>query len=45
MANLHVALMNRMGARPDRWADSTGELAGLADPDFPSPVQDPPVEA
>ena len=45
MANLHVALMNRMGARPDRWADSTGELAGLADPDFPSPMQDPPVEA
>lgn len=30
MANLHVALMNRMGAPQEHWADSTGELAGLS---------------
>ena len=29
MANLHVSVMNRMGVKTDRFADSTGELAGL----------------
>ncbi|MEI6356465.1 MAG: DUF1552 domain-containing protein, partial [Verrucomicrobiota bacterium] len=30
MANLHVSVMNRMGVKTARFADSTGELAGLA---------------
>ena len=34
MANLHVGLMNRMGVPTERFADSTGELKGLSDPDF-----------
>lgn len=37
MANLHVSLMNRMGASTESWADSTGELAGLGDPAFAGP--------
>jgi Protein of unknown function (DUF1552) len=37
MANLHVSLMNRMGAPAEHWSDSTGELAGLGDPAFLSP--------
>lgn len=31
MANLHVALLKRMGVQPEQWADSTGELAGLGE--------------
>ena len=34
MANLHLGLMRRFGVRADAFADSTGELTGLADPDF-----------
>jgi Protein of unknown function (DUF1552) len=34
MTNLHVALMKRMGAAQEKFADSTGELAGLADPAY-----------
>lgn len=34
MANLHVALLRRMGIGAERFADSTGELAGLNDPAF-----------
>ncbi len=34
MANLHVALLRRMGVGTDRFADSTGELAGLNDPTY-----------
>ncbi len=34
MANLHLGLLRRMGVKPDRFADSTGELAGLDDPAF-----------
>ncbi len=30
MANLHVALLNRMGVKVDQFADSTGALPGLA---------------
>ncbi len=35
-ANLHVSLLNRVGAPVERFADSTGELPGLADPNFAS---------
>ena len=35
MANLHVSLLNRMGAQTEKFADSTGELAGLNDADYP----------
>ena len=31
MANLHLALLKRMGVPAQSWADSTGELAGLGD--------------
>ncbi len=34
MANLHVGLLRRMGVKADQFADSTGELAGLADPSY-----------
>jgi hypothetical protein len=34
MANLHVGLLNRMGVPTERFADSTGELAGLNSADF-----------
>ena len=34
MANLHVSLLNRMGAQTEKFADSTGELAGLNDPNY-----------
>jgi hypothetical protein len=34
MANLHLGLLRRMGVKADRFADSTGELAGLDDPAF-----------
>lgn len=34
MANLHLGLLRRMGVKADRFADSTGELAGLNDPAF-----------
>ncbi len=34
MANLHLALLNRCGAPATSFADSTGELEGIADPDF-----------
>ena len=36
MANLHLALLNRMGVPARSWADSTGELAGLGDPVSPA---------
>jgi hypothetical protein len=36
MANLHLALLNRMGVSARSWADSTGELAGLGDPISPA---------
>jgi len=31
MANLHLALLRRFGVKADKFADSTGELAGLSD--------------
>ncbi len=34
MSNLHLSLLHRMGISTDRFADSTGELAGLSDPGF-----------
>jgi len=34
LTNLYVGLLNRMGTPVDRFADSTGELAGLSDPDY-----------
>jgi Protein of unknown function (DUF1552) len=34
MANLHVGLLRRMGVKADHFADSTGELAGLADASY-----------
>jgi hypothetical protein len=34
MANLHVGLLNRMGVPTEKFADSTGELKGLSDPNF-----------
>lgn len=34
LTNLFVGLLNRMGAPTDRFSDSTGELAGLSDPEF-----------
>lgn len=34
MANLHVALLRRAGVAVDRFADSTEELPGLADPGY-----------
>ena len=34
MANLHLGLLRRFGVRADKFADSTGELAGLSDPNF-----------
>jgi hypothetical protein len=39
MANLHVGLLRRMGVKADRFADSTGELAGLADANYAGAVQ------
>lgn len=34
MANLHLSLLRRFGLPVEHFADSTGELAGLDDPDF-----------
>ncbi len=34
LCNLYVGMLNRMGAPVERFADSTGELKGLGDPDF-----------
>ncbi len=34
MANLHLALLRRAGLDLERFADSTGELAGLGDPTY-----------
>ncbi len=34
LSNLYVGMLNRMGTPVERFADSTGELAGLNDPDF-----------
>jgi hypothetical protein len=34
LSNLWCSMLNRMGAPVDRFADSTGELKGLADPNF-----------
>jgi hypothetical protein len=34
MANLHLALIRRMGVARERFADSSAELAGLADPTY-----------
>ena len=34
LCDLYVSMLNRMGAPVDNFADSTGELPGLADPDF-----------
>lgn len=34
LSNLYVGLLKRAGAPVDQFADSTGELPGLADPDF-----------
>ena len=34
LTNLYVAMLNRMGTPVERFSDSTGELAGLNDPDF-----------
>ncbi len=34
MANLHLGLLRRMGVNAERFADSTGELAGLSNGDF-----------
>ena len=36
MANLHRAIMSRMGIPEDKFADATEELAGLNDPSFVS---------
>lgn len=34
LCNLYVGMLNRIGAPVDRFADSTGELKGLSDPEF-----------
>ena len=34
LTNLYVAMLNRMGTPVEKFSDSTGELAGLSDPDF-----------
>jgi hypothetical protein len=34
LCNLYVGMLKRAGAPVERFADSTGELPGLADPDF-----------
>ena len=34
MANLHLSLLRSMGAKADRFADSTGVLEGIANPDY-----------
>ena len=34
MANLHLGLLRRFGVRAEAFADSTGELPGLSDPDY-----------
>jgi hypothetical protein len=39
MANLHVGLLRRMGVKAERFADSTGELAGLADANYSGTAQ------
>lgn len=36
LSNLYVGLLNRMGTPVEKFADSTGELPGLADPNFKS---------
>lgn len=34
LSNLYVGMLNRMGTPVERFADSTGELKGLSDPEF-----------
>ncbi len=34
LTNLYVGMLNRMGTPVEKFSDSTGELAGLSDPDF-----------
>lgn len=34
LCNLYVGMLNRLGTPVDHFSDSTGELAGLSDPDY-----------
>lgn len=38
LSNLYVGMLNRMGTPVEQFADSTGELPGLDDPNFKRPV-------